>query len=67
MAHTLGIGIVAELALEACLPLSPPNLGDADDLSGAECVEAVDECDVNMDFGGLAVGVSFGNALAECL
>lgn len=60
-------GVVAELALEACLPLSPLNFGDADDLGFAECVEAVDEGDADVDFGGLAVRVSCGEALAECL
>lgn len=39
------------------MPLSPLISCDADDLSGAECVEAVDEGDTDVDFGGLAIGV----------
>jgi hypothetical protein len=35
----------------------------ADDLSGAEGVEAVHEGDADVDFGGLAVGASCGETL----
>ena len=49
------------------MPLSPSGSGHADDLGGAEGVEAVDECDADVDFGGLAVGVSCGDAFAEGL
>ena len=49
------------------MPLSPSGSGRADDLGGAEGIEAVDECDADVDFGGLAVGVSRGDALAEGL
>ena len=52
------MGIVAEVVFETSLPLSPIALGDAFDLSLAEDVEAVHECDADVDFGGLAVGVS---------
>ena len=49
------------------MSLSPSGSGRADDLGGAEGIEAVDECDGDVDFGGLAVGVSRGDALAEGL
>lgn len=39
--------------------------GHANNLGGAECVEAVDEGDPDLDFSGLAVGVSCSYALAE--
>ena len=39
----------------------------ADDLGGAECVEAVHEGDADVDFDGLAVRVSRHNAFAEGL
>ena len=41
--------------------------GHADDVGGAECVEAVDEGDADLDFGGLAVGVSCSDTFAEGL
>ena len=41
--------------------------GHANDLGGAEGREAVHECDADVDFGGLAVRVPCGDALAECL
>lgn len=37
------------------LPLSPLVLCDTDYVGSAEGVEAVDECDADVDFGGLAV------------
>ncbi len=43
------------------------NLGHSDDLSGAERIEAVDEGDADLDFGGLAVWVSRGDAFSEGL
>ena len=43
----------------------PLGSGDADDLCGAEGIEAVDESDADVDLGGLAVGVSGGAALAS--
>lgn len=49
------------------MPLSPSRSGHADDLGGAESIEAVDECDADVDFGGLAVGLSRGDALAKGL
>ena len=49
------------------MPPSPSGSGRADDLGGAEGIEAVDECDAKVDFGGLAVWVSRGDALAERL
>lgn len=39
--------------------------GHAYDLDGVEGVEAVHECDTEVDFGGLAVWVSCCDALAE--
>lgn len=39
--------------------------GDADDLGGAEGVEAVHQCDADMDFGGWSVEVSRGDALTK--
>ena len=41
--------------------------GHANDPGGSEHVEAIDECDADLDFGGLAVWVSGGDALAEGL
>ena len=61
------MGIVAERRVEACLPLSLSGSGHADDLSGAECVEAIHECDAEMDFGGLAIGVPCCDAFPEGL
>jgi hypothetical protein len=52
---------------KARLPLSPLTLCHADDLGGAKGVEAVHECDADLDFGGLAVGVSCGDAFAKDL
>lgn len=59
------MGVVAELPLEARLPLSSLHFGDADDLGGAECIEAVDEGEADVDFGGLAVRVFSSDALVE--
>jgi len=39
----------------------------ANDLGGAEGVEAVHEGDTDLDFGGLSVRVSCGDAFPECL
>lgn len=36
-----------------------------DDIGGADGVEAVHQCDANLDFGGLAVWVSRGDAVAK--
>lgn len=41
--------------------------GDANDLGGSEGVEAVHEGDADVDFGGLSVGVSCHDTLAEGL
>lgn len=60
-------GVVAQHALDTCLPTIPLTSGHANDLGCAECVEAVHEGDADVDFGGLAVGVSCGDAFAECL
>lgn len=49
------------------MPLSPSTSCHADDLSGAERIETVDEGDADLDFGGLSVRVSCGDALAEGL
>lgn len=46
---------------------TPLRSGDANDLGGAEGVEAVHERDADVDFGGLAVGVAGGDAFAEGL
>ena len=46
-------------------PLSPLALCGADDVGGAEGVEAVDEGDADVDFGGLSVRVSGGDAVSE--
>lgn len=56
--NTIEIGVVAEVPLGRLVPLSPAASGHAFDLGGAEFVEAVHECDADVDFGGLAVGVS---------
>ena len=49
------------------MPLTPLTSSHADDLGGAECVEAVHEGDTDVDFGGLAVGVACGDTLTEGL
>ena len=49
------------------MPLCPWGSGHADDLGGAEGVEAVHEGDTDVDFGGLAVWISCGDALTEGL
>ena len=41
--------------------------GDANDLDGAGCVEAVHEGDADLDFCGLAVGIAGSDAFAEGL
>jgi hypothetical protein len=49
------------------MPLSQPTSGQADVLGGAECVEAVDEGDADVNFCGLVIRVSGGDAFAEGL
>ena len=49
------------------MPLRPMASDDADDLAGAEGVEAVDEGDADMDLGGLTVGVLCHDAFAKSL
>lgn len=44
---------------------SPSESGHATDFGGAECVEALVECDADLNFGGLAVRVSRGDAFAK--
>lgn len=44
--------------------LTPLTSGDANDLGGAECVDAVHEGDTDVDFCGLAVGVAGDDAFA---
>ena len=61
------MGVVAELHPEARLPLSPVGSGDANDLGGAEGREAVHQGDADVDFGGLAVGISCADAFSEGL
>lgn len=61
------MGVVAELPPEAWLPLTPLTSCHPNDLGGAEGVEAVHECDADVDFGGLAVGVAGSDASAEGL
>lgn len=46
-------------------PISPLNTGHANNLGGAEGVEAVDDGDADLDFCGLAGGVSCGDACSE--
>ena len=48
-------------------PLSPLASCHANDLGGAEGVEAVDEGDADLDFGGLTVRVSCRDAFAKGL
>ena len=52
------MGIVAELGVKARFPFTPLTSCHALDLGGAECVEAVHECDADVDFGRLSVRVS---------
>lgn len=51
------LGVVAEVRLETWDPCPSVVSGHALDLGGAEGVEAVHECDADVDLGGLAVGV----------
>lgn len=51
-------GVVVEVGTGPQFPLSPVMSAHALDLGGAEGVEAVHEGDADVDFGGLAVGVS---------
>ena len=48
-------GAAAELTFEAWFSLSLLNSGRADDLSGGERIEAVDEGDADLDSSSLAV------------
>ena len=59
------VGVVAQLTRKACQLLSPLTSGHADDLSGAEGVEPVYEGNADLDFGGLAVGISGSDAFTE--
>ena len=52
------LGVVAELTFQGEFPLTPLTSCHAIDLGGAERVEAVHECDTDVDFGCLSVGVS---------
>lgn len=47
------------------MPLSPPSSFHADDLGRSEGREAVHECNADLDFGGLAVWISCGDAFAK--
>ncbi len=49
------------------MPLSRSGSGHADDLGGAERVEATDKGDPDVDFCGLALGVPRGYRLPESL
>lgn len=51
------MGIVVELRLDARRPLTPLISGDANNLGGAEGVGKVHECNADVDFRGLAVGI----------
>mgnify|MGYP000209000464 CR=1 FL=1 len=65
--RSVRLGVAAELVLEACLPLSSLNLGDAEDLGVAECNDEVGEGDAEVDFGGLAIRISCSDSLSDCL
>ncbi|SFN92260.1 hypothetical protein SAMN05216224_12612, partial [Thioclava dalianensis] len=52
------MGVVAEVVFETSFPLPAETSGDALNLGLAERVEAVHEGDADVNFGGLAVGVS---------
>jgi hypothetical protein len=58
---------VAKAIPETRPPLSPFASSRANDFGGAECVEAVEEDNMNLDFGGLAVRVSCGDAFTQRL
>jgi len=58
-------GVVAYLMPEMCFSLSPLASAHTNDPGRSRGREAVHQCDADLDFGGLAVGVSRGNALAE--
>ena len=49
------------------MPLSRSGSGSgyADDLGGAERVEAIDKCDPDVDFGSLPIRIPCGDALTE--
>ena len=51
------LGIVAELGVKARFPFTPLTSCHALDLGGAECIEAVNECYANMEFGRLPVRI----------
>ena len=59
-------GIDAELSVEVSLD-PPPSSGVAFDLGVAECVEAVHECDADVDFGRLSIRGSRGDPFIERL
>ena len=60
-------GVVAQISVWAEGPLSRGSSGDRLDLGPAEGREAVHDCDADLDFGGLAVGVSGHDPLTEAL
>lgn len=49
------------------MALSRSGSGRADDLGGAESVEAIDKSDPDVDFGGLAIWIPRGDALTKGL
>ncbi len=57
--------LLQNASLTYSAPFSALTLRDADDLVGAEGVEAVGESDADVDFGGLAVGVPRHDAFTE--
>ena len=59
--------LLRDSGLRHDFPLSPLASWHANDLGGAEGVEAVDEGDADLDFGGLAVEVSYRYAFARGL
>lgn len=61
------IGVVVEFGVEAGVPLTPSSSGHALDLGSVECIEAVQEGNVDVDFSGLSVLISRGEPLAERL
>ena len=52
------IGVVAEFRAGSEFPLSRTGLSYALNLGSAEGIEAVHQCDADLDFGGLTIGIA---------
>ena len=59
------VALLRNSRLRSDFPLPRLGLSHANDLGRAEGREAVHQCDADLDFGGLAIGVSCGDALPK--